>query len=172
MSEDIEPKVVAFCCTYCSYTAADLAGSMRLQYAPNVRIIKLLCTGKVEPILLLEAFSHGADIVYIAGCALGDCHFIEGNVRGKAAVAYTKKLLAEIGLEPERVEFFHIPASAGPLFAETASKMTQRGRDLGPSPLGAHRAEDYGKKLDIAEDEKPQFPEFHNGKFYKDGVRE
>ena len=172
MSENFEPKVVCFACTYCSYTAADLAGSMRLNYATNVRIIKLLCTGKIEPILLLKAFEKGADIVYVAGCAIGDCHFIEGNVRGKAAVKYTKKLLAEIGLEPERLEFFHIPASAGPLFADTANKMTQIGRDLGPSPIDKSKEHDYGKKLVIEEDKKPQFPEMHNGKLYKEGVRE
>lgn len=172
MSEEFEPKVVAFCCTYCSYTAADLAGSMRLQYAPNVRIVKLLCTGKVEPILLLEAFNQGADIVYIAGCALGDCHFIEGNVWGKAAVAYTKKLLSEIGLEPERLEFFHIPASAGPLFADTANKMTQRGRELGPNPIAKAPKGDFGGKLEKPDDAKPQFPELHNGKVFVDGDRE
>ncbi len=171
MSDKFEPKVVAYCCTYCSYTAADLAGSMRLNYAPNVRIVKILCTGKIEPILLLETFDKGADIVYVAGCALGDCHFIEGNVRGKAAVAYTKKLLEEIGVEPERLEFFHIPASAGPLFAEVVDKMTQRGRELGPNPLRNYVGEDYGKKLEIEPDKKPQFPESHNGKLYIDGIR-
>lgn len=172
MTESFEPKVVCYACTYCSYTAADLAGSMRLQYAPNVRIVKILCTGKVEPILLLEAFNQGADIVYVAGCAIGDCHFIEGNIRGKAAVKYTKKLLAEAGLEPERLEYFHIPASAGPLFAETADMMTQRGRELGPNPIGKLRKEDYGKKLEKEADKKPSLPEMHNGKRYVDGVRE
>jgi F420-non-reducing hydrogenase iron-sulfur subunit len=172
MSEDFEPKVVAYCCTYCSYTAADLAGSMRLNYSPNVRIVKLLCTGKVEPILLLKAFKEGADIVYVAGCALGDCHFIEGNVRGKAAVKYTKHLLEEIGVEPERLEFFHIPASAGPLFAETANKMAQRGYDLGRSPIAKVKGDDTGKKLEKPDDENPQFPEMHNGKRFVDGVRE
>jgi F420-non-reducing hydrogenase iron-sulfur subunit len=172
MSDNFEPKVVAYCCTYCSYTAADLAGSLRLNYAPNVRIVKILCTGRIEPILLLEAFNKGADIVYVAGCALGDCHFIEGNVRGKAAVTYTKKLLEEIGIEPERLEFFHIPASEGPLFAEIADKMTQRGRELGPNPMRGRLGEDYGKKLDKEPDKKPQLPEFHNGILYADGVRD
>lgn len=172
MSEEFQPKVIAYCCTFCSYTAADLAGSMRLEYAPNVRIVKLLCTGKVEPILLLEAFNNGADIVYVAGCALGDCHFIEGNVRGKAAVKFTKKLLEEVGIEPERLEFFHIPASAGPLFAETATMMSDRGKELGPNPLKAHIKEDWGKKLEKEEDKKQQMPEMHNGKLYVDGVRE
>ena len=171
MSDNFEPKVVTFCCTYCSYTAADLAGSMRLHYAPNVRIVKILCTGKIEPILLLEAFNDGADIVYVSGCALGDCHFIEGNVRGKAAVTYTKKLLEEIGIEPERLEFFHIPASAGPLFAEVADQMTERGRQLGPNPLRKYTGVDYGGKVEKEPDTKPQVPEHHNGRLYVDGVR-
>jgi coenzyme F420-reducing hydrogenase delta subunit len=171
MSESFEPKVVCYACTYCSYTAADLAGSMRLSYAPNVRIIKLLCTGKVEPILILEAFNNGADIVFIAGCAFGDCHFIEGNVRGKQAVKYTKKLMAEIGIEPERLEFFHIPASAGPLFAETATKMTEIGRKLGPNPLGREKV-DMGGKIEKPKDTKESMPKMHNGKLYVDGVRQ
>ena len=172
MSEPFEPKVVAFCCTYCSYTAADLAGSMRLEYAPNVRIVKILCTGKIEPILLLQAFDEGADIVYVAGCAIGDCHFIEGNIRGKAATNYTKKLLQEIGLEPERLEFFHIPASAGPLFAEVANKMTQRGRELGPNPLRKAGDKDMGGKIAKPEDKKPQIPEQTLGKIFEDGKRQ
>ena len=94
-----EPKVLAYCCTYCSYTAADLAGSMRLEYAPNVRIVKILCSGKIEPIILLRSFEEGADIVYVAGCRVGDCHFLEGNIRAKGWVDYTKELLKEIGLE-------------------------------------------------------------------------
>ena len=132
---DYEPKIVSFCCTYCSYTAADLAGSMRLAYSPNVRIIKILCTGKIDPILLLKAFEAGADVVYVAGCAIGDCHFLEGNIRGKRAVRYTKDLLADVGIEPGRLEYFHIPASAGPLFAECANEMDARARRLGPNPI-------------------------------------
>jgi coenzyme F420-reducing hydrogenase delta subunit len=133
---DYEPKVIAFCCTYCSYTAADLAGSMRLNYAPEVRIVKILCTGKIEPLLLLNAFREGADAVYVAGCNIGDCHFIKGNYSGKRFTNHVKQdLLPEIGLEPERLEFFHIPASAGPGFASAADEMVERARTLGPSPL-------------------------------------
>ena len=94
--ESFQPKVVAYCCTYCAYTAGDLAGSMRLEYSPNVRVVKILCSGKIDAILLLRAFEDGADAVYVAGCALGDCHFLEGNLRAIQTVAYTKKLMAEI----------------------------------------------------------------------------
>ena len=86
---EFEPKVVAFCCTYCAYTAADLAGSMRLSYTPSVRVIKIECTGKIDAVLLLRAFEHGADAVYVAGCALGDCHFLEGNLWAIRTVAWT-----------------------------------------------------------------------------------
>ncbi len=159
-----EPKVVAYCCTYCAYTAGDLAGSMLLEYAPNVRIIKILCTGKIDAILLLRAFEDGADAVYVAGCALGDCHFMEGNLRAIQTVAYTKHLLGEIGIEPERLDFFHIPASAGPLFAQRADEMTARAKKLGPNPLRKTMREDAGGKLAKQPDAHPPLPEAHLGK--------
>ena len=109
--DDYEPVVVAFVCTYCSYTAADLAGSLRLAYPPNVRIVKMSCTGRTDPLVLLSAFEKGADAVFVAGCRVGDCHFLKGNLRGKTWVESTKKRLEAIGLEEERLEFFHVAAS-------------------------------------------------------------
>jgi len=156
--EDFQPKVVAYCCTYCAYTAGDLAGSMRLSYAPNVRVVKILCSGKTDPLLLLRAFEDGADAVYVAGCALGDCHFLEGNLRAIETVRYTKRLLAEVGLQPERLEFFHIPASAGPLFAERANEMTERARQLGPNPLRSSVEKQFGGKLSLPADPHPPLP--------------
>lgn len=135
MPEVFEPKVVAFCCHYCAYSAADLAGSMRLEYSPNVRIVKLMCTGRVDIVHLLKAFEDGADAVYVAGCEEGACHFLEGNLRAKTKVAMAKNMLKEIGLEPERLEMFHISASNAPLFAKAANEMTERARKLGPNPL-------------------------------------
>ena len=92
-----EPTIVAFCCHFCAYTAADLAGTMRLQYPPNVRIVRLPCTGKVDVRLLLEAFEKGADGVYVAGCLEGDCHFLTGNIRAKKRVAYAKRFSTKSG---------------------------------------------------------------------------
>jgi len=139
MSENIqanfEPKVIAFACEYCAYTAADLAGSMRLQYPTNVRIIQLPCTGRADPILLLRALEEGADTVFVAGCQPGDCHFIKGNYRAKAMVPSVKKMLEEIGLNPQRVEFFHVAASQAPRWVEVVKEMTERARTLGPNPL-------------------------------------
>lgn len=170
-AQPLEPKVVAFCCTYCAYTAGDLAGSMRLEYAPNVRVVKILCTGKIDAVLLLRAFEDGADAVYVAGCALGDCHFQEGNLRAIQTVAYAKKLLGEIGLEPERLEFFHIPASAGPLFAQRADEMTARAKQLGNNPLRETIRQRAGGKLAGQPDCHPPLPPTKFGRLIRHADR-
>lgn len=130
-----EPKIVAFCCQYCAYAAADLAGSMRLQYPPNVRVIRLLCTGKTDPIFFLKAFEGGADGVFVAGCMEGNCHFLEGNLRAKKRVHYAQRLLAEVGIGGERLEIYNMSAGEGAKFAAAAREMTERIKELGPSPL-------------------------------------
>ena len=122
---DNEPTIIAFCCHYCAFTAADLAGTMRQQYPPNLRIVRLPCTGKVDVNMILQAFVEGADGVMVAGCEPGGCHFIQGNLRAKKRVAYAKWLLQEAGINPERLEMFHIAASQGPLFAQTAKEFTE-----------------------------------------------
>lgn len=135
MNEQFEPEIVAFCCHYCAYGAADLAGSMRLNYPANVKIIKLPCTGKVDILYLLKAFEDGADGVYVAGCLEGNCHFTDGNIKAKRRIARAKKLLDEIGLGGTRLEMYNMSASMGPKFAEVAREMTERIKELGPSPL-------------------------------------
>ncbi|MCS7237805.1 MAG: hydrogenase iron-sulfur subunit [Thermoguttaceae bacterium] len=162
------PVVVAFACTYCAYTAADLAGAMRLSYPAEVRIVQVPCTGKIDICLLLDAFEHGADAVFVAGCNLGDCHFREGNVHAKKEVARCRRLLREVGLEPERLEFFHVPASAASLFADCAREMTKRACSLGPNPLRATPAGDLGKKLALPEDLPPAIPPQDLGKLKTD----
>jgi len=122
----VEPKIIAFCCHYCAFTAADLAGTMRQQYPPNVRVVRLPCTGKVDVNMLLQAFDSGADGVMVAGCEEGSCHFIHGNLRAKKRVTYAKNLLAETGLNPERLEMFHIAASQGPLFVQKEREITEK----------------------------------------------
>ena len=136
MAEAYDPKVLALICTYCTYTAADMAGSMRLQYPPGVRVVKLLCTGKVDVLYLLKAMAAGADAVMVSGCEIGDCHFLEGNLRAKERVAHARALLAEAGLEPDRLEMFHIGASDAPKWAQAVDQMIRRARELGPNPLG------------------------------------
>ncbi len=132
---NFNPKIVAFCCYYCAYSAADLAGSLRLQYPPTVRMIEQPCSGKVDIRLLLEAFEDGADGVYVAGCLEGDCHFLKGNIRAKKRVNAAKKILDKIGIGGDRLEMFNLSGSMGPRFAEIAAEMTNRILKLGPSPL-------------------------------------
>ncbi len=109
---------------------------MRLQYPTNIRVIMVPCTGRVDVIHLLEALEEGADGVYVAGCLEGDCHYINGNLKARKRVERVKKILAEIGLEPERVEMYNLSAAQGPRFAEIAREMTEKIKRLGPSPLG------------------------------------
>jgi len=137
--EEFEPVIVAFCCRYCAYNAADLAGSLRLAYPPNVRIVRTQCSGTVDPQMILKAFECGADGVMVAGCMEGDCHFMEGNYRAKARVEHAKTLLEEVGLGAGRVEMFHMSAAMGRKFAETVTEFTERIRQLGPSPACARR---------------------------------
>lgn len=130
-----EPLIVAFCCHYCAYAAADLAGSMRLDYPSSVRILRLPCTGKIEVNYLLSAFEKGADGVMVAGCLEGGCHFQEGNLRAKVRVKRAKEILAEIGLEPERLEMFNLSSAEGIRFSEIVHEMNSRIERLGPSPI-------------------------------------
>jgi len=134
-----EPLILAFCCHYCAYAAADLAGSMRLEYPHNVRVLRLPCTGKIEVNHILAAFEGGVDGVIVAGCLEGGCHFIEGNLRAKRRVQRARQLLEEIGLEPQRLEMFNLSSAQGARFAQIVEQMSRRLVRLGPSPLGAGR---------------------------------
>ena len=131
-----EPQILAFCCKYCAYAAADLAGSMRLDYPPNVKIIQLPCSGRVDVVHMLKAIEEGADGVYVAGCLEGECHFVEGNLKTRRKVEAVKKTLKSVGIEPERVEMYNLSSAMGPRFAEIAEEMTVRIRALGPTPVG------------------------------------
>jgi len=132
--EKFEPTIIAFCCHFCAYTAADLAGTMRLQYPSNIRIVRIPCTGKIDVRFLLEAFEKGADGVYVAGCLEGDCHFLTGNLRAKKRVAMAKRILEDAGIGGDRLEMYNMSAAMGPRFAEVAREMTEKIRQLGPSP--------------------------------------
>jgi F420-non-reducing hydrogenase iron-sulfur subunit len=133
--KDFQPVIVAFCCHYCAYTAADMAGSMRLPYPPNVKIVRVPCTGKVDSIHIMRAFQKGADGVYVAGCLEGDCHFKNGNLRAARRVAYVRKLLNEIGIGGDRLEMITMSAGMGERFARMASDFTDKMRELGPNPI-------------------------------------
>ena len=133
--DNFEPVIVAFCCHYCAYTAADMAGSQRLSYPPNVKIIRVPCSSKVDALHIVKAFEKGADGVYVAGFLEGDCHFKSGNTRAGRRVAYVKKYLEEIGIESERLEMVTMSAGMGYRFAQTATEITEKIRKLGPSPI-------------------------------------
>lgn len=135
MTDIFEPEIVAFCCHYCAYTAADMAGSKRISYPPNVKIIRVPCTGKVDAIHIMKALEKGADGVYVAGCLEGDCHFKTGNLRAAHRVRRVKSLLEEIGFDGRRVEMILMSAGMGERFAQTAREFTEKIRDLGPSPI-------------------------------------
>jgi coenzyme F420-reducing hydrogenase delta subunit len=110
---------------------------MRLSYPSNVKVINVPCTGRVDILHLLKAIEDGADGVYVAGCLEGDCHYLTGNLKAKKRVAYVKKVLEDIGMEPERVEMYNLSAAQGTRFAEIAREFTERILDLGPSPVGS-----------------------------------
>jgi len=141
-----EPNIIAFCCHYCAFTAADLAGTMRQQYAPNIRIVRLPCTGKADINLILRAFADGAEGVMVAGCEIGGCHFIEGNIRARKRVARAKELIQEVGLNPDRLEMFYIAASQGPLFAKTASEFTERIKEINKKEKEAPESSEKGNE--------------------------
>ncbi|WP_457551170.1 hydrogenase iron-sulfur subunit [Desulfobacula sp.] len=133
--KNFEPEIVAFCCHYCAYTAADMAGSKRISYPPNIKIIRVPCTGKVDAIHIMKAFEKGADGVYIAGCLEGDCHFKNGNIRAKYRVEKVQKVLDDLGWEKQRLAIINMSAGMGERFAQTALEFTQTIKQLGPSPI-------------------------------------
>ena len=134
-NENFEPLLVAFCCQYCSYSAADLAGSMRLQYPTNVRIVRTPCTGRLEVEFFMKAFEKGADGILIAGCLEGGCHFTEGNLLAKRRVGYTQTFLSETGLEEERIRMVNVSAAQARPLVDHINDMLATLNNLGPSPL-------------------------------------
>ncbi|MFP4214012.1 MAG: hydrogenase iron-sulfur subunit [Desulfohalobiaceae bacterium] len=130
--QDYEPTIVAFVCNWCTYTAADLAGTSRLTQRPNVRLIRLMCTGMVDPKYVIKALINGADAVLISGCEPGDCHYINGNYKARRRIKLLKEMLANFGIDSRRVRLTWIGASAGNEFAATVNNLVQEVRELGP----------------------------------------
>ena len=133
--ETYEPQILAFCCHYCAYAAADLAGTTRVQYPTNVRIIRVPCSGKVDPLHIMRAFEGGVDGVLVAGCLEGGCHFQEGNLRAKRRVNHVSAILDEIGIERGRLRMVNLSSAMGQAFANTITEFTEQVKKLGPSPL-------------------------------------
>ena len=129
---DFEPRIVGFLCNWCSYTGADLAGTSRLQYPPNIRIIKVMCSGRVNPQFVLKAFQEGADGVLVSGCHPGDCHYHSGNYHARRKLTLLRDLLGFAGIEPERFQVSWVSASEGLKWAEVVTRFTEQVRALGP----------------------------------------
>ena len=127
-----EPKIAGFLCNWCSYTGADLAGTSRKKYSPNVRVVRVMCSGRVDPTFVLKAFDAGADGVLICGCHPGDCHYVEGNYKTARRISLLKKMLSQLGIEDERVRLEWVSASEGDRFASIVDDMTEKVRRLGP----------------------------------------
>jgi coenzyme F420-reducing hydrogenase delta subunit len=130
-----EPRIVGFLCNWCSYAGADLAGVSRFQYPPNLRFIRVMCSSRVDPTIILEMLLQGADGVFIGGCHPGDCHYISGNYFTERKIKFTKKLISLTGLEPERLRLEWVSASEGQRFADVVSEFNNQIIELGPSPL-------------------------------------
>lgn len=134
MSDEYEPIIIGFLCNWCAYAGADLAGTSRIQYPPNIRIIRVMCSGMVHPNLVIHALTKGADGVLICGCHIGDCHYLEGNVKAQSRAEAIDLMLEDFGLEPERFRLEWISASEAGKFAQVVTEMTETLKALGPSP--------------------------------------
>ncbi len=152
-----EPKIVGLVCQWCTYTGADLAGTSRKKYSPNIRLIRMMCSGRADPAFVLKAFEMGADGVLVGGCHPGDCHYIEGNYKTLRRMLLTKRLLGQLGIEPERLRLEWISASEGERFAEVVDEFTDQVRKLGPAMVSPERMKTthaYPGKILVIDDEE------------------
>lgn len=141
MSSAFEPTIVGFFCNWCTYLAADLAGTSRMKFVPNVRVVRTMCSGRVDPQMVLWAFRHGADGVLIGGCHPGDCHYQEGNYKALRRMTLLKKMLAQFGIEPERLRLEWISASEAERLRDVVNQFSEQVRKLGPLKAAASREE-------------------------------
>ncbi len=133
--DEFEPNIIGFLCNWCSYAGADLAGTSRIKYPTNIKIIRVMCTGRVDPAFVLEALKKGADGVLISGCHFGECHYKSGNYKASRRIKLTKKFLEQMGIDPERVKFEFVSASEGNKFAKVVTEFTEQLKELGPLTL-------------------------------------
>jgi len=139
MVKEFEPNILGFLCNWCSYAGADLAGTSRMKYPSNLKSIRVMCSGRVDPAFVLEAFRKGVDGVLIAGCHPGDCHYQSGNYKTNRRVKLLKKLLEELGIDPKRVRFEYVSASEGQKFATVVTEFVAEIKKLGPNPIITHK---------------------------------
>ena len=134
-TEAFEPRVIVFACNWCSYSGADLAGTSRFQYPTNSRIIRVMCSGRVDPSFIMKAFRNGADGVMVSGCHPADCHYINGNEKTEQRVKFLKRFLTQVGLDSRRLHLEWISGSEGEKFARGTTEFTDTIRQMGPNPL-------------------------------------
>ncbi|KPJ49578.1 methyl-viologen-reducing hydrogenase subunit delta [candidate division TA06 bacterium DG_26] len=142
MNRDFQPKIIVFCCNWCAYAGADLAGVSRFQIKTNFRTIRTMCSGRIDPELILRAFQKGADGVMVAGCHLGDCHYIDGNYKTRRRIALLSSTLEQLGLDSRRLRLEWISAGEGEKFQRVINQFIDEVHQLGPSPLGD---KEYGR---------------------------
>jgi F420-non-reducing hydrogenase iron-sulfur subunit len=140
-----QPKILGIVCNWCSYAGSDLAGTSRIQYPSDIRLIRLMCTGRVDPLLIAKAFVDGADGVIVSGCHFGDCHYLEGNYKAAKRMFYLKRVLRSLGLDDRRVRMTFVSASEGAKWAEVVKDMVKTINELGPSPLAKARKAEIGQ---------------------------
>jgi F420-non-reducing hydrogenase iron-sulfur subunit len=146
-----EPKLVGFLCNWCSYTGADLAGTARMKYPPNLRVIRVMCSGRVDPNFILEALARGADGVLVLGCHPGDCHYTEGNYKCQRRIPLTRKLAEQMGIDPRRIRLEWVSASEGARFTQVVTDFTEQVRALGPLQLAEWRFDRISAEAELAE---------------------
>lgn len=139
-NSEFEPKIIGFLCNWCTATAADLAGTTRTQYPPNLHPVRVMCSGTVDPVYIIKALLSGADSVMVGGCHPGDCHYVSGNYRARRKIAMLKTIFKALGLEDERIRARWISASEGPEFARIVREITEETKKQGPSALANNRA--------------------------------
>jgi F420-non-reducing hydrogenase iron-sulfur subunit len=132
MTDKFEPVIIGFTCNWCSYRAADMAGTARMKYAPNIRLIRLMCSGRLDPTFVLKAFTGGADAVMISGCHPGDCHYVEQNYKALRRFHLLKRVLTQMGIEPGRLKLVWASAAEGAILTDTINKYVEEVRALGP----------------------------------------
>ena len=146
-----EPKLVGFLCNWCSYTGADLAGTARMKYPPNLRVIRVMCSGRVDPNFILEALARGADGVLVLGCHPGDCHYSEGNYKCQRRLPLTRKLAEQMGIDPRRIRLEWVSASEGARFTQVVTEFTEQVRALGPLRLAEWPFDRISAEAEMAE---------------------
>lgn len=134
--EAFEPKIIGFLCNWCSYGGADLAGTSRLKYPPNIRSIRIMCSGRMDPTFVLEALKSGADGVLVSGCHFGDCHYQSGNYKARRRIMLLKNTIEQLGINPNRVRFENVSASEAQKFASVVTDFVDEIKKIGPNPLG------------------------------------